>query len=150
MNPGGRYLPFFPILILLLLLPISCKSEERIELQLGSELFSLEVADEPEERQRGLMFRDSLGDQEGMIFIFQRDQLLSFWMKNTRIPLSIAYITKGGEVVDILPLIPKDKTPVPSSRSVRYAIEVNRGAFQRSGLQVGDRIDLGPIASYVK
>lgn len=135
--------------VLACILPLGCRAEERVKLQIGRETFSLEIADQSEERQKGLMFRHRLGEREGMIFVFQRDQILSFWMKNTEIPLSIAYIDRNGKVVDILPLIPRDETPVPSSRSVRYAIEVNRGAFDRAGLQEGDRIDLGPLNAFL-
>lgn len=130
---------------LLFVLSLSCRGEELLQLEIGSKQFYLEIADDQEERSRGLMFRDSLKEDHGMIFIFQRDRQLSFWMKDTKIPLSLAYIDREGRIVDILPLSPGDLQSVSSSRSVRYAIELNRGAFQRAGVEEGDRIDLTPL-----
>lgn len=99
-----------------------------------------EIADTQETRERGLMFRQSLPDGEGMLFVFENDQILSFWMKNTYIPLSIAYITFDGRIVDIQNMFPHNIVPVVSSRSVRYALEVPQNWFERAGVQVGDII----------
>ena len=118
------------------------KLEEQVELRVGSETFSVEVARTPEQRQRGLMHRSSIGENEGMLFVFERDQQLSFWMKNTEIPLSIAYISKGGEIREIHDLEPHSERSVKSSRAVRYALELPRGAFERAGAEVGDRLDI--------
>ena len=84
------------------------------------------------------MHRDSLEDGYGMLFIFEKDQVLSFWMKNTFIPLSIAYITSDGRIVDIKDMYPLDESSVVSSRSVRYALEVPQGWFSRAGVHLGD------------
>jgi len=97
-----------------------------------------EIAQTPEERAQGLMHRDSLEDGYGMLFIFEKDQVLSFWMKNTFIPLSIAYITSDGRIVDIKDMYPLDESSVVSSRSVRYALEVPQGWFSRAGVHLGD------------
>jgi uncharacterized membrane protein (UPF0127 family) len=77
-----------------------------------------------------------------MLFVFQSDQLLSFWMKNTLVPLSIAYISHDGRILEIYDMQPGDLNPVSSSRSVRYALEVPQGWFNRSGLGVGDRLEI--------
>jgi len=97
-----------------------------------------EIAETHEERTTGLMYRKKLPDGEGMLFIFENDQVLSFWMKNTYIPLSIAYITWDGRITDIKDMYPLNENSVTSSRFVRYALEVPQGWFSRNGIQVGD------------
>jgi len=84
------------------------------------------------------MFRKNLPDGEGMLFVYERDQVLSFWMKNTYIPLSIAFIASDGRIVDIKDMYPHDESSVLSSRSVRYALEVPQGWFSRAGVRHGD------------
>ena len=98
----------------------------------------VEIARTDEERSQGLMHRTKLPDGEGMIFIFDRDQQLSFWMKDTLIPLSIAYIASDGRIIDIKDMYPRDLNSVRSSRSVRYALEVPQGWFSRVGVKEGD------------
>ena len=97
-----------------------------------------ELAITNEERGRGLMHRQSLDDGKGMLFVFDRDQILSFWMKNTYIPLSIAFISSDGRIIEIRDMQPHDLSPVRSSRSVRYALEVPQGWFSRVGVYPGD------------
>jgi uncharacterized membrane protein (UPF0127 family) len=99
-----------------------------------------EIARTDDERSRGLMHRKKLPDGEGMLFVFERDQILSFWMKNTLIPLSIAYISSDGRILEIHDMIPGDLSPVRSGRSARYALEVPQGWFGRAGTSVGDRL----------
>jgi len=99
-----------------------------------------EIAKTDEERSYGLMHRKDLPDGEGMLFVFERDEILSFWMKNTLIPLSIAFIASDGRIMEIRNMEPGNLDPVRSSRSVRYALEVPQGWFDRVGLGVGDRL----------
>jgi uncharacterized membrane protein (UPF0127 family) len=101
-----------------------------------------EIAQKQEERNKGLMHRKELPDGEGMLFIFEKDEVLSFWMKNTLIPLSIAFITSDGRIIDIKDMYPRDENPVFSSRSVRYALEVPQGWFSRAGVQSGDVVKI--------
>jgi len=101
-----------------------------------------EIASSREERNTGLMFRKKLPDGEGMLFVFEADQVLSFWMKNTSIPLSIAYIAHDGRIIDIKDMIPHDTSSVVSSRSVRYALEVPQGWYSRAGVRVGDLVKI--------
>ena len=103
----------------------------------------VELARTDEERSTGLMFRTELEDGKGMLFMFESDQILSFWMKNTLIPLSIAYIAYDGKIIDIRNMQPQDLTPVNSSRSVRYALEVPQNWFSRAGIQEGDIVSFG-------
>ena len=109
----------------------------------GIAVVKAEIAVTVEERAMGLMNRKSLPDGEGMLFIFERDDILSFWMKNTIIPLSIAYIASDGRIIDIKDMYPLDLNPVPSSRSVRYALEVPQGWFSRAGVRTGDIVRVG-------
>ncbi|MDR2521677.1 MAG: DUF192 domain-containing protein [Spirochaetaceae bacterium] len=104
-----------------------------------------ELARTETERSRGLMFRKKLAGGSGMLFVYDRDDRLSFWMKNTSIPLSIAFISKTGEIIDILNMTPYRTTPVQSSRSVRYALEVPQGWFTQNGIQTGDRLNGLPL-----
>jgi uncharacterized membrane protein (UPF0127 family) len=99
-----------------------------------------EIASTSEERSKGLMYRKKLPDGEGMLFVFERDEVLSFWMKNTLIPLSIAFIASDGKIIDIKDMYPHDENSVMSSRSVRYALEVPMGWFSRAGVQTGDMV----------
>lgn len=99
---------------------------------------AVEIADEPGERARGLMYRDSLDGESGMLFVYPAPRRLSFWMENTKIPLSIAFIDTDGRILNIEPLVPMDRTSVPSSGEALYALEVNRDWFQRKGVGPGD------------
>ncbi len=115
---------------------------QTVEFSAGSRKLKVELARTKDEQEKGLMFRRSLGENEGMLFIFPSDQHLSFWMKNTEIPLSIAYISSDGTIRDIRDMEAQSLAAVPSTRSVRYALEVNHGWFEKAGLKEGDRLSL--------
>ncbi|MGQ9615178.1 MAG: DUF192 domain-containing protein [Spirochaetota bacterium] len=136
----------FILVILLtdLILCVSCiKGEsERITLSINGRPLIVEVARNDTQREKGLMFRDKLGWNEGMLFIFDDDEYLSFWMKDTSIPLSIAFLDKNGKVTDIFDMEPYSLVPVRSSVPCRYAIEVKRNYFTRCNLKIGDTVDL--------
>jgi uncharacterized membrane protein (UPF0127 family) len=104
----------------------------------------VEIADNLFEQARGLMYRKALGEDRGMLFVYTEERELSFWMKNTRIPLSIAYIDSEGRIVDILDMKPLDDEPphYVSSEPVQYALEVNQGFFEKRGVKVGDHVEL--------
>ncbi len=123
----------------------SCSASGSAQLhlmQVGETQFQVEIADTDESRRQGLMHRESLPEGQGMLFVFERDQRLSFWMMNTSIPLSIAYISSDGIIREIHDMTPFSLEPVRSSRSVRYALEVNRNAFASAGIRPGDRVVL--------
>lgn len=113
-----------------------------VDVRIGSAVVKAEVARTEIERNRGLMYRTSLRDGEGMLFVFDYDQQVSFWMKNTKLPLSLAYILSDGTIIQILDLVPFSEEPRPSLRSVRYALEVPQGWFSRAGIQVGDKAQI--------
>ncbi len=96
-----------------------------------------EIASTPEERERGLMWRQSVPEGSGMIFIYPRDEKMSFWMKNTNVPLSIAFIDSRGVFREIFDMKPLDLTPVQSAGYRRFALEVPQGFFLRKGIAPG-------------
>ncbi len=110
----------------------------------------VEVADTPDSRARGLMFRRHLDEFSGMLFIFESTGRWAFWMKNTLIPLSIAFIDEGWTVVDIQDMqVAPDPAEGPftlyePARPCRYALEVNQGFFRRHGIGVGARVIYTP------
>jgi len=116
-----------------------------IEASGGDEVeVQIEVADDYAERQRGLMERIALGQDRGMLFVFDGEEELSFWMKGTLIPLSIAYMDSEGRIVDIQDMKPLDDEPphYVSAEPAMYALEVNQGFFDERGVEVGDRAEL--------
>jgi uncharacterized membrane protein (UPF0127 family) len=137
---------YVPILGILLSINtvLSCSSglEERIEVIIGGESFRIEVARTEDQKRQGLMNRKSLGDREGMIFIYETDQHLAFWMKNTTIPLTLAYLSKDGQIMQIEELKPLSLKSVASERAVRYGLELAAGVLDELGVKVGDRVQL--------
>jgi hypothetical protein len=125
-----------------LLFIISCYGKEsRIEeLIISNSVIRVEIADTEEKRSTGLMNRKSLDYDSGMLFVYQSDRKLSFWMKNTLIPLSIAFISSDGTIKEILDMEPLSLNPVVSRYSVRYALEVNRGYFEEKNIKPGDKV----------
>ena len=105
-----------------------------------------EVVQTEEEKARGLMFRESLEKDEGMLFVYDREEILTFWMKNTPLPLSIAFIDQGGKIVDIQDMNPFSLRTHASPVPARYALEVNQGWFKRNLIRVGDVVKIPPLA----
>jgi hypothetical protein len=110
----------------------------------GEYLFTVEWAIEPAERTCGLMFREEMPVGHGMVFDFQADRAgISFWMRNTLIPLDMIFIRAGGEVLNIAEnTTPLSLDGVPAAGPVRYVLELNGGTAARIGLEPGDSIDL--------
>lgn len=111
--------------------PLSGLSSEKI--QIGNQVFTVEIAKTDDELHRGLMFRDTLQPDSGMLFVFEKEDYENFWMKNTRIPLDIVWISSDKTVVDVQTMQPclTDPCPLytPQTKS-QYVLEVNQGAFQ--------------------
>jgi hypothetical protein len=106
-------------------------------MELGGVRIRVEVARTDAERARGLMYRDRLGSDWGMLFVYDREERLSFWMKNTKIPLSIAFLDAGLVVRDIQDMTPLDETLHVSRVPARYALEMEQGWFSRRGVAPG-------------
>ncbi len=115
-----------------------------VQMTLGSRTFTLEVADNPAAQQRGLMNRDSMPADHGMIFVFPREDTRNFWMKDTRIPLDIVYLSRTGKVVTIAQMKPLDESSVSSVYPAKYAIELNVGTARELGLRAGDLLHIPP------
>src|SRR4029453_11794856 len=98
-----------------------------VPMKIGSETFTLEIANPDASGEHGLMERDLMPADHGMIFVFDEPKELSFWMKNTRIPLDILYLDEHGKVVSIHQMRPYDRTGIPSDQPAKYAIELNVG-----------------------
>ena len=131
----------------LVAMAVSCQPNqnplrERRALQVGSISFQVETVQTEADRELGLMYRTDLTDQQGMLFVFESDQQLAFWMKNTLIPLSIAYIDSSGRIRQILDMKPQSLASVLADVPVRYASEVAQGAFARRGVMVGDQVNI--------
>jgi uncharacterized membrane protein (UPF0127 family) len=93
------------------------------------------------------MYRKRLADGEAMLFVYSQDQVMSFWMKNTAIPLSIAYVASDGRILEIRDMEPFSLSPVRSKRSARYALEAPKGWFDRAAVPVGSRLAVEMLAS---
>lgn len=141
---------FSLITILLLLTPfLSCKTKKlpvkdiKIVRQDGTEfIVTAEIAEKTEDRNHGFMERKNIPDGTGMLFVFEKDQILSFWMKNTPHPLSIAYIDSKGKIRNIYDMTPYSLSSIISTVSVRYALEVPQGWYKKNGITEGDAIIL--------
>jgi len=101
-----------------------------------------EIARTEEERNFGYMEREVIPEGTGMLFIFDRDQILSFWMKNTPSALSIAYIDSRGTIREMYDMTPFSLAGVTGTVSARYALEVSQGWFRKNGIEVGSTIKL--------
>jgi len=102
---------------------------------------SVELADTPLKRSLGLMYRKELNPDSGMLFTFPEKNEKSFWMKDTHIPLSIAYVDEDGMIINIEDMEPLSLNGVPSAEPCKYAIEVNRGWFDQNGIHAGDKVE---------
>lgn len=116
-------------------------------IRVGSHPVDAEVAATPPERQTGLMYRFNLPADRGMLFVFPEPQPLSFWMRNTYVPLSIAFIDAQGRILNIEDMAPRDETGVPSRGLALYALEMRKGWFAERGIQPGTRVTGLPGAS---
>ena len=115
----------------------------RVQLQAGIHLIRAEVAADDRSRARGLMFRQSLGPSEGMLFVFEAPGRQCFWMRNTLIPLSIAFIDDDGRIANIEDMQPQTEDSHCSAKPVRYALEMEQGWFRKRGLAGGSKLS-GP------
>lgn len=136
------------IVTLVLLSTISTFAVEKKTIKLGGKAIVVEVATTEEEHQKGLMYRKELPENQGMLFIFPSAQIRRFWMKNTFIPLSIAYFDadrKLIEVLDMEPVASEMAINLPhyqSSKPAQYALEMNRGWFSRNKIKPGTELKL--------
>ena len=138
--------------IFLLIFLISCgknpdKNFEVISIDNGKELIKInaEIADDEQEQMKGLMFREKLNGNEGMLFVFENEGYQTFWMKNTLIPLDMLFIDKNFEIVDIKNAVPCKEEPCAlykSSKPAKYVLEVNGNFTIRNNVKISDKMTL--------
>ena len=116
-----------------------------ITLNAGIHNIRAEVAQTPDERATGLMFRQTMPAQDGMLFVFEQPATQCFWMKNTLLPLSIAFITDEGTIVNLDDMKPQTLDSHCSARPVRFVLEMNQGWFAKRGLKAGTKLQGTPF-----
>ena len=121
----------------------------RIEITAGMHRIEAQVAASPQERQTGLMHRKEMPAHEGMLFVFEQPATQCFWMKNTLIPLTAAFVADDGTIVNLADMKPLDETSHCSAKPVRYVLEMNQGWFAQRGLKAGSKLG-GAIFSIKK
>ncbi len=114
--------------------PLSVETDE------GEPRFSIEIADDNFERSAGRMFRAAMDDDHGMLFVFEQSRRLSFWMKNTPMPLDLVFIDEEGTVVDVLPGEPFSVAPIAPEAPARFVLELKAGTAEKTGIASGDRV----------
>jgi uncharacterized membrane protein (UPF0127 family) len=116
----------------------------RVKLSAGMHLIDAQVASTPEQRQIGLMLRKEMPHQEGMIFVFEQAGQQCFWMKNTLLPLTAAFVADDGTIVNLADMKPETTNSHCSIQPVRYVLEMNKGWFAKKGIKAGSKLG-GPI-----
>lgn len=142
-----------PVAALALAVPLMAAAQSAAQpklptVQLSASVYNIhaEVARTPEQRATGLMFRDKLGASDGMLFAFEVPAMQCFWMRNTLIPLSVAYITDDGTVVNIADMAPQSLQSHCSAKPVRFALEMDQGWFAKRGIKPGFKLKGPPFA----
>ena len=118
-----------------------------IKLNAGIHVISAELATTSEQREIGLMFRPAMGANEGMLFVFDRAGQQCFWMKNTLIPLSAAFIADDGSIVNVEAMKPQTLDGHCSAQPVRFVLEMNDGWFAKRGIKPGAKLRGTPFAN---
>ena len=145
-----RCFQFFPSSLLLLVSLASHGQDapqlnlERVKLTTGMHQIDAQIAGTPEQRQTGLMLRREMPQHEGMIFVFDQPAKQCFWMKNTLIPLSAAFISDDGVIVNIEEMKPLALDAHCSAQPVRFVLEMNKGWFTKKGIKAGSKLQ-GPL-----
>ena len=118
-----------------------------IQLSAGMHLVRAEVAQSPAQREIGLMHRKTMGPNEGMLFVFEQAAPQCFWMKNTLLPLSIAFLADDGTVVNIEDMKPQSLDSHCAKEPVRFALEMNQGWFAKRGIKPGSKLSGRPFGN---
>lgn len=123
---------------------------DRFAIKVGGQVVQMRLAILPQEQQQGLMFLKSMPADEGMIFLYDRPQQMSFWMRNTDLPLDMGFFDADGKLKEVYPMYPHDERPVQSLGVRQFALEMNQGWYRQHGLKLGDSIDLAALAEAVR
>lgn len=145
-------LNWLSVLIISLLLSFQAFAKDEVKfskqkIQIGSKKITVEIAKTSQQQEHGLMYREKMAADSGMLFIFDQEQPLNFWMKNTYINLSIAYIGQNKKIVDIQDMkatsaIETNYPTYPSAKPAMYALEMNQGWFAKNHIKIGDLLIL--------
>jgi uncharacterized membrane protein (UPF0127 family) len=139
-----RLVRFLLCLVAVLCFGAAAASAESLVIHAGGSAykFEVEIVTTPETRAQGLMFRKSMAANAGMLFIYPASQPVSFWMKNTLIPLDMLFLKADGQIAHIAHnAVPLDETPIDSGAAVNAVLEVNGGTAAALGLKEGDRVE---------
>ena len=117
----------------------------RIKLSAGMHLIDTQVARTNAQRQTGLMHRPSMAQTEGMLFVFDEPATQCFWMKNTRLPLTAAFVADDGRIVNLADMKPQTTDSHCSTQPVRYVLEMNQGWFNKKGIKAGFKLGGAPF-----
>lgn len=139
------------VAVLATLTPLAALSQDNklvVHTATGDHAFAIEVVDTPQTRAQGLMYRQSIAPDAGMLFDFKEERPVSFWMMNTFIPLDMVFIRKDGTVANVhVNAKPQDPTGIPSDGAVTFVLEIAGGRSEEIGLKAGDRIEHPRIAA---
>ncbi len=136
------------VLLLMILGFLSAESADQQSLKLGDQLLQVELASTPAQRRQGLMFREHLADNQGMLFVYSDSKPRRFWMKNTLIPLSVGLFDENRRLMEVFHMDPPDpksqnNLPITTSQHLaRYALEVRQGWFEDQGIALGEVFEL--------
>ena len=119
----------------------------RVKISAGMHLINAQVAATPEQRATGLMFRQEMPQGEGMLFIFEEATPQCFWMKNTLLPLTAAFVADDGTIINLANMKPQTTDSHCSAKPVRYVLEMNLGWFEKKGLKAGAKLGGPPFSS---
>ena len=148
----------------LLILATSCREQDRggsandgndiakwFPLRLGEANLRVQLAVTPEEKAKGLMFRERLAEGYGMLFVFREPGKQRFWMRNTRIPLDLGYFSSEGILREVHAAQPFDESGYPSRNDrIKYVLELNQGAYRNAGLAPGAKLNLREMAAALR
>ncbi|HYW58659.1 MAG TPA: DUF192 domain-containing protein [Polaromonas sp.] len=118
---------------------------QRVPLAAGMHRIDAQVASTPEQRQIGLMFRTEMPRNEGMLFVFEEANKQCFWMKNTPLPLTAAFVADDGTIVNLADMKPRTTDSHCSDKPVRYVLEMNAGWFAKNGIKAGSKLSGQPF-----
>jgi uncharacterized membrane protein (UPF0127 family) len=117
----------------------------RVKLSAGMHIIDAQVAQSGEEHMIGLMYRKEMPQHEGMLFVFEQPSMQCFWMKNTLLPLSAAFVADDGTIVNVVDMKPQTTDSHCSLKPVRYVLEMNQGWFARKGIKAGAKLGGQPF-----
>jgi len=139
---------FRPLAFAVLIAPLCAAAQtgpqldlQRTKLSAGMHLADVQIAQTPEQRQIGLMMRREMPQQEGMIFVFEQASRQCFWMKNTLLPLTAAFLADDGRIVNMADMKPQTEDAHCSNEPVRYVLEMNKGWFAKKGIKSGSKLN---------